>query len=275
MPMTEGFGITGDDRIYDFRSFNWASAQLLGVLAPLGARRHPGDGEEILGDALLRRHAHPRRHRCRRQSDRDQHAARGADRGRADRTCRRCASSPRARRRCCRRNGGASRSASAFRSPRVTAAARPRGSRSIPVARGGSAASAVRSPITGSPSSTLTGARVPQGETGHVELGAWDDNDFRYLGDDGSRAGEQPRPHAHRRHRLSRRRRPPLSHRPREGADHPRRRQYLARGDRRRADAARGNLRSRDHRRAGRDLGRGGGELRGARSRLARSRRTS
>ena len=35
MPMTDGFGIGGDDRIYDFRSFNWASAQLLGVLAPL------------------------------------------------------------------------------------------------------------------------------------------------------------------------------------------------------------------------------------------------
>ena len=34
-PMTEGFGITGSDRVYDYRSFNWASAQLLGVLAPL------------------------------------------------------------------------------------------------------------------------------------------------------------------------------------------------------------------------------------------------
>jgi acyl-CoA synthetase (AMP-forming)/AMP-acid ligase II len=34
-PMTQGFGITGSDCIYDFRSFNWASAQLLGVLAPL------------------------------------------------------------------------------------------------------------------------------------------------------------------------------------------------------------------------------------------------
>ncbi len=34
-PMTAGFGITGTDRIYDYRSFNWASAQLLGVLAPL------------------------------------------------------------------------------------------------------------------------------------------------------------------------------------------------------------------------------------------------
>jgi acyl-coenzyme A synthetase/AMP-(fatty) acid ligase len=35
MPMTEGFGVTDADRIYDFRSFNWASAQLFGVLAPL------------------------------------------------------------------------------------------------------------------------------------------------------------------------------------------------------------------------------------------------
>ena len=34
-PMTNGFGITAADRVYDFRSFNWASAQLLGVLAPL------------------------------------------------------------------------------------------------------------------------------------------------------------------------------------------------------------------------------------------------
>jgi acyl-coenzyme A synthetase/AMP-(fatty) acid ligase len=35
VPMTEGFGISASDRIYDFRSFNWASAQLFGVLAPL------------------------------------------------------------------------------------------------------------------------------------------------------------------------------------------------------------------------------------------------
>jgi long-chain acyl-CoA synthetase len=31
----DGFGITADDRVYDFRSFNWASAQLLGALVPL------------------------------------------------------------------------------------------------------------------------------------------------------------------------------------------------------------------------------------------------
>jgi acyl-coenzyme A synthetase/AMP-(fatty) acid ligase len=29
------FGMTGDDRIYDFRSFNWCSAQVLSALAPL------------------------------------------------------------------------------------------------------------------------------------------------------------------------------------------------------------------------------------------------
>ena len=34
-PMTEGFGISAADRVYDFRSFNWASAQLFGVLGPL------------------------------------------------------------------------------------------------------------------------------------------------------------------------------------------------------------------------------------------------
>ena len=30
------------------------------------------------------------------------------------------------------------------------------------------------------------GRAVPPDETGHVELGAWDDNEYRYLGDDGS-----------------------------------------------------------------------------------------
>ncbi|MCC6776795.1 MAG: AMP-binding protein [Hyphomicrobiales bacterium] len=34
-PTATGFGITADDRIYDFRSFNWASAQLLGALVPV------------------------------------------------------------------------------------------------------------------------------------------------------------------------------------------------------------------------------------------------
>src|SRR5262245_33068462 len=34
-PTADGFGITADDRVYDFRSFNWASAQLLGALTPV------------------------------------------------------------------------------------------------------------------------------------------------------------------------------------------------------------------------------------------------
>jgi acyl-CoA synthetase (AMP-forming)/AMP-acid ligase II len=34
-PLAEGFGITADDRLYDFRPFSWASAQLLGALAPI------------------------------------------------------------------------------------------------------------------------------------------------------------------------------------------------------------------------------------------------
>jgi long-chain acyl-CoA synthetase len=34
-PTADGFDITADDRVYDFRSFNWASAQLLGALVPV------------------------------------------------------------------------------------------------------------------------------------------------------------------------------------------------------------------------------------------------
>ena len=34
-PLVEGFGITAEDRLYDFRPFSWASAQLLGALAPV------------------------------------------------------------------------------------------------------------------------------------------------------------------------------------------------------------------------------------------------
>ncbi len=35
MATAVGFGVTADDRIYDFRSYNWASAQLLSALVPL------------------------------------------------------------------------------------------------------------------------------------------------------------------------------------------------------------------------------------------------
>lgn len=35
IPTAAGFGVTTDDLVYDFRSLNWASAQLLGALVPL------------------------------------------------------------------------------------------------------------------------------------------------------------------------------------------------------------------------------------------------
>ena len=34
-PTADGFALTGEDRIYDFRSFNWCSAQTLSALPPL------------------------------------------------------------------------------------------------------------------------------------------------------------------------------------------------------------------------------------------------
>jgi acyl-CoA synthetase (AMP-forming)/AMP-acid ligase II len=34
-PLADGFAIAADDRVYDFRSFNWASAQLLGAMVPV------------------------------------------------------------------------------------------------------------------------------------------------------------------------------------------------------------------------------------------------
>jgi acyl-coenzyme A synthetase/AMP-(fatty) acid ligase len=34
-PTADGIGLTNDDRIYDFRSYNWCSAQVLSALAPL------------------------------------------------------------------------------------------------------------------------------------------------------------------------------------------------------------------------------------------------
>jgi acyl-coenzyme A synthetase/AMP-(fatty) acid ligase len=34
-PLADGFAMTADDRLYDFRPFSWASAQLLGALVPV------------------------------------------------------------------------------------------------------------------------------------------------------------------------------------------------------------------------------------------------
>jgi acyl-coenzyme A synthetase/AMP-(fatty) acid ligase len=185
MPMTEGFGITADDRIYDFRSFNWASAQLLGVLAPLArgatlvmarkfsATRYFDDvrthgvtvaaGNPTVINMLL---------------------ASPIEVGPQDVPSLRFVTSssapllPQEWRRFEERFG-------------------------IPVAQGyGSSetawiavnpGNARRFGSVGRPLPyhrlaivTADGRAVPAGETGHVELGGWDDNDFRYLGDDGT-----------------------------------------------------------------------------------------
>ena len=46
-PTADGLGLTADDRIYDFRSFNWCSAQVLSALAPRPPRRPPRDGGQL------------------------------------------------------------------------------------------------------------------------------------------------------------------------------------------------------------------------------------
>ena len=157
LPMTEGFGINGEDRIYDFRSFNWASAQLLGVLAPLArgatlvmAKKFSATRffEDVRTHGVTVAAGNP--------TVINMLLAAPIKIGPQDVPSLRFVTSSSAP--LLPRSGGASRSASAYRSPRATAAARPRGSRSIPAMRGGSAVSAVRSPITGSPSSAPTAA---------------------------------------------------------------------------------------------------------------------
>ena len=69
--------------------------------------------------------------------------------------------------------------------------------------------------------------------------------------------------HQDRRPRHQGRRRLRPRHRPHQGPDHPRRRQHRAAGDRRGADQASRRGRGRRGRRAGQDLRRGGGLLRG------------
>jgi long-chain acyl-CoA synthetase len=159
-PMADGFGISGADRIYDYRSFNWASAQLLGVLAPLArgatlvmARKFSASRffDDLRAHRVTIAAGNPTVINMLLNTD--------IAIGPPPATCRACASSPRARRRCCRRCGGASRRVSAFRWRRAMAPARPPGSPSIRDATAASAASAGRSPITASPSSMRTAAR--------------------------------------------------------------------------------------------------------------------
>ncbi len=183
-PMTDGFGITAADRVYDFRSFNWASAQLLGVLAPLArgatlvmakkfsATRFFGDvrtngvtvaaGNPTVINMLL--------------------AVPGAVGARDVPSLRFITSSsapllPQEWRRFEQRFGipvaqgyGSSESAwiavNPGHAPRFGSVGRPLAYHRLAIAG-------------------ADGRAVPPGEIGHVELGAWDDNAYRYLGDDG------------------------------------------------------------------------------------------
>ena len=53
-PVADGFGITADDRVYDFRPFSWASAQLLGALTTVNRGATLVMGGEIFREPLLR-----------------------------------------------------------------------------------------------------------------------------------------------------------------------------------------------------------------------------
>jgi acyl-coenzyme A synthetase/AMP-(fatty) acid ligase len=183
--MTEGFGISGDDRIYDFRSFNWASAQLLGVLAPLArggtlvmAKKFSATRffEDIRTHGVTVAAGNP--------TVINMLLAAPITIGRRDVPSLRFITSSSA--------------------PLLTQEWRRFEERfGIPVAQGyGSSETAWiavnpgDAPRFGSVGRPLVyhrlaiigtdGSAVPPGESGHVELGAWDDNDYRYLGDDGS-----------------------------------------------------------------------------------------
>jgi acyl-coenzyme A synthetase/AMP-(fatty) acid ligase len=183
--MTEGFGISGDDRIYDFRSFNWASAQLLGVLAPLArggtlvmAKKFSATRffEDIRTHGVTVAAGNP--------TVINMLLAAPITVGRQDVPSLRFITSSSA--------------------PLLQEEWRRFEDRfGIPVAQGyGSSETAWiavnpgDAPRFGSVGRPLVyhrlaiigtdGRAVPPGESGHVELGAWDDNDYRYLGDDGS-----------------------------------------------------------------------------------------
>jgi acyl-CoA synthetase (AMP-forming)/AMP-acid ligase II len=185
IPMTEGFSITGDDRIYDFRSFNWASAQLLGVLAPLAR-----------GATLV--------------MSRKFSATRFFDDVRNHRVTV-AAGNPTVINMLLAspikvgpQNVPSLRFITSSSAPLLPQEWRRFEERfGIPVAQGyGSSetawiavnpGNARRFGSVGRPLAYhrlavvgAEGGAMPPGETGRVELGAWDDNDYRYLGDDGS-----------------------------------------------------------------------------------------
>ena len=88
------------------------------------SRRHAGAGREIFREPVFPAPARPRRDDRHRQSDDDQHPAQQRQTARIATICRSCASSRRARRRCCSRIGSGSSRNSASRSRRAAAPAK-------------------------------------------------------------------------------------------------------------------------------------------------------
>ena len=146
-PSADGFGITADDRVYDFRSFNWASAQLLGALVPVNRGATLVMAEKFSASRFSTISDEHRRDRCDRQSDHRQHPAqrrRGCEARPALKSLRFITSSSAPLmveewRRFESNFGIASR--------RATARAKPAGSRPFPANNGALARSAGRWPI--------------------------------------------------------------------------------------------------------------------------------
>jgi acyl-coenzyme A synthetase/AMP-(fatty) acid ligase len=185
MPMTEGFGITGEDRIYDFRSFNWASAQLLGVLAPLARGATLVMAKKFSATRFF-----------------DDIRTHGVTVAAGNPTViNMLLAAPIT---AAREDVPSLRFITSSSAPLLHEEWRRFEQRfGIPVAQGyGSSETAWiainpgDAPRFGSVGRPLAyhrlaivgadGRAVPSGEAGQVELGAWDDNDYRYLGDDGS-----------------------------------------------------------------------------------------
>jgi acyl-coenzyme A synthetase/AMP-(fatty) acid ligase len=185
MPMTDGFGIAGEDRIYDFRSFNWASAQLFGVLAPLARGATLVMAKKFSATRFF-----------------DDIRAHGVTVAAGNPTVINMLLASQVK--IARQDVPSLRFITSSSAPLLHEEWRRFEERfGIPLAQGyGSSETAWiavnpgHAPRFGSVGRPLAyhrlaivgagGRVVPPGETGYVELGAWEDNDYRYLGDDGS-----------------------------------------------------------------------------------------
>ena len=275
-PLAEGFGITADDRLYDFRPFSWNSAQTLGALAVVnrGAtlvlsekfsasrffqhlREHDvtiSTGNPTTINILLNSEQICMAHLASRQPAEAAlcHLELGAAPARRVEAVRAEIRHP--------GRAGLRRQRSELDRRHSRRAAPSRHGRAA-VCLSRSRHRRCRRPALAGRRNRLCGAR--RARRSSIPLSR-----RRRRGE-----GAQPRPLPHRRSRLARCRRLLDAQRPREGADHPRRRQDFAGRDRFVPDAARRRDRSGDHRRAGCDLRRRSDELRRGAARASMPRR--